>query len=62
MGCVSGFAGVRDPGREGGGGEEEEGARMRRFIDHLHGTTYFCFLACFAQGLDIIWRKDRAEG
>lgn len=48
-------------GREGEGEEEEE-ARRRRLIDYLHGTTYFCFLACFAQGLDIIWRKDRAEG
>ncbi|KAF3001023.1 hypothetical protein E8E14_004705 [Neopestalotiopsis sp. 37M] len=34
----------------------------REVAELLHQTTYFCFLACFAQGMDIIRRKDRAEG
>ena len=40
----------------------EEETRRRRLIDHLHGTTYFRFLACFVQGLDSRRRKGRADG
>ncbi|CAJ2507442.1 Uu.00g086280.m01.CDS01 [Anthostomella pinea] len=29
------------------------------FVEMLHMTTYFCFLACFAQGLDLIRQKDK---
>ncbi|KAJ2988069.1 hypothetical protein NUW58_g4171 [Xylaria curta] len=29
------------------------------FIEALQGATYFCFLACFAQGLDLIRQKDK---
>ncbi|KAI1857627.1 hypothetical protein JX265_011042 [Neoarthrinium moseri] len=32
------------------------------FVKLLHNTTYFCFLACFAQGLDLIREKDKKEG
>ncbi|KAK9414421.1 putative 6-phosphogluconate dehydrogenase [Seiridium unicorne] len=34
----------------------------QEFAELLHKTTYFCFLVCFAQGMDIIRRKDRNEG
>ncbi|KAI1351728.1 6-phosphogluconate dehydrogenase [Xylaria sp. FL0043] len=29
------------------------------FVEDLHQATYFCFLACFAQGLDLIRQKDK---
>ncbi|ORY71920.1 6-phosphogluconate dehydrogenase [Pseudomassariella vexata] len=32
------------------------------FAEWLHRTTYFCFLTCFAQGLDLIRQKDKNEG
>ncbi|KAI1376518.1 6-phosphogluconate dehydrogenase [Hypoxylon crocopeplum] len=40
-----------------GVGEKGEG-----FVEALHATTYFCFLAAFAQGLDLIRQKDKREG
>ncbi|KAH9904730.1 6-phosphogluconate dehydrogenase [Xylariomycetidae sp. FL2044] len=33
-----------------------------KFVDLLHRTTYFCFLACFAQGIDLIRKKDKDSG
>ncbi|KAK7746607.1 hypothetical protein SLS62_009328 [Diatrype stigma] len=32
------------------------------FVEVLRRTTYFCFLASFAQGLDLIRARDRREG
>ncbi|RYP08021.1 hypothetical protein DL764_002167 [Monosporascus ibericus] len=37
-------------------------SKKQAFVERLHTATYFCFLACFAQGLDIIRSKDRREG
>lgn len=37
-------------------------ASKQDFVELLHKTTYFCFLACFVQGLDVIRAKDRREG
>ncbi|RYO94419.1 hypothetical protein DL766_002767 [Monosporascus sp. MC13-8B] len=37
-------------------------SKKHAFVERLHAATYFCFLACFAQGLDIIRSKDRREG
>lgn len=34
----------------------------QEFAELLHQTTYFCFLTCFAQGMDIIRKKDAKEG
>lgn len=34
----------------------------RDFIEQLRRTVYFCSLACFAQGLDLIRERDRREG
>lgn len=31
------------------------------FIKTIHKATYFCFLACFAQGMDVIRAKDRQK-
>ncbi|KAI0593061.1 6-phosphogluconate dehydrogenase [Biscogniauxia sp. FL1348] len=39
------------------GPEERE-----QFIEALRAATYFCFLACFAQGLDLIRQKDKDRG
>jgi 6-phosphogluconate dehydrogenase len=33
----------------------------KEFLELLHETTYFCFLVCFAQGLDLIRQKDKNE-
>ncbi|KAI1312820.1 6-phosphogluconate dehydrogenase [Xylaria venustula] len=30
-------------------------------VEDLHQATYFCFLACFAQGLDLIRQKDKDQ-
>ncbi|KAI1338964.1 6-phosphogluconate dehydrogenase [Xylariaceae sp. FL0016] len=32
------------------------------FLELLHKTVYFCFLCCFAQGLDLIREKDKDSG
>lgn len=32
---------------------------QEEFIEALHSATYFCFLVCFAQGLDLIRQKDK---
>ncbi|KAK6219206.1 hypothetical protein LQW54_002455 [Pestalotiopsis sp. IQ-011] len=47
-----------------GGVEAQPWSRddKREVVELLHQTTYFCFLACFAQGMDVIRRKDRADG
>jgi 6-phosphogluconate dehydrogenase len=37
-------------------------ASKEHFIELLHRATYFCFLACFTQGLDIIHEQDRQCG
>ncbi|KAI0124301.1 6-phosphogluconate dehydrogenase [Xylariales sp. AK1849] len=34
----------------------------QEFVELLHMTTYFCFLICFAQGMDLIRQKDKNEG
>jgi 6-phosphogluconate dehydrogenase len=33
-----------------------------QFVEALHRTTYFSFLACFTQGMDVIRAKDRSDG
>ncbi|KXJ86010.1 6-phosphogluconate dehydrogenase [Microdochium bolleyi] len=33
----------------------------QKFIETIHEATYFCFLACFAQGMDIIRAKDKQK-
>ncbi|KAI1753442.1 6-phosphogluconate dehydrogenase [Xylaria castorea] len=32
---------------------------QEEFVEVLHSATYFCLLACFAQGLDLIRQKDK---
>ncbi|KAH6648943.1 6-phosphogluconate dehydrogenase [Truncatella angustata] len=38
------------------------GVDKKEFAELLHQTTYFCFLACFNQGMDVIRKKDKKEG
>ncbi|KAI1813521.1 6-phosphogluconate dehydrogenase [Poronia punctata] len=64
--CASSDLGRRMKNRKEGGGQQvkphklsvDESSR-EAFVEALHKATYFCFLACFAQGLDLIRRKDR---
>jgi len=64
--CASSDLARRAKNRKAGGGNQIKPQKLRidssareAFIESLHKTTYFCFLACFAQGLDIIRRKDK---
>lgn len=64
--CASADLARRQRNKKATGGGTEAGTlaveSKQAFVELLHRTTYFCFLACFAQGMDIIRAKDRAEG
>ncbi|KAI1365909.1 6-phosphogluconate dehydrogenase [Xylaria arbuscula] len=57
---------IKNKKRSGGSGgrranprEVFAGVSRDEFVEHLHQATYFCFLACFSQGLDLIRQKDK---
>ncbi|KAI3323058.1 6-phosphogluconate dehydrogenase [Xylariaceae sp. AK1471] len=64
--CASADLARRMKNRKSGGGRQVNPQKLsidsssrEEFIEALHKTTYFCFLACFAQGLDLIRAKDK---
>jgi 6-phosphogluconate dehydrogenase len=68
--CASADLARRTKNRKSGGGRGvtpqklniDSSSSQEEFIEILHKATYFCFLACFAQGLDLIRQKDRDSG
>ncbi|KAI0408207.1 6-phosphogluconate dehydrogenase [Xylaria palmicola] len=67
--CASSDLARRAKNRESGGGSRQPVQPQRlavssrdEFIEALRGAVYFCFLACFAQGLDLIRRTDKDKG
>ncbi|KAI0397246.1 6-phosphogluconate dehydrogenase [Xylariaceae sp. FL0594] len=67
--CASSDLARRTKNKKAGGGSQIktqklsiDSSQREAFIESLHKTTYFCFLACFAQGLDLIRKKDKDSG
>ncbi|KAL0939916.1 6-phosphogluconate decarboxylating [Colletotrichum truncatum] len=63
---ASAYAGQRRDNKEAAGGGIEsktlDVSDKQKFISTLHMATYFGFLTCFAQGMDIIQAQDRKMG
>ncbi|KAK8001928.1 6-phosphogluconate dehydrogenase (decarboxylating) [Apiospora marii] len=63
--CASADLGRRKKNKKSAGGGIEPKplsvASKQKFLEQLHMATYFCFLTCFAQGLDLIRAKDKKE-
>ncbi|KAI5918897.1 6-phosphogluconate dehydrogenase [Camillea tinctor] len=66
--CASADLARRQRNRQSGnGGVSGQSLSVRseereQFIEALRTTTYFSFLACFVQGLDLIRQKDKDRG
>jgi 6-phosphogluconate dehydrogenase len=67
--CASSDLARRTKNRKSGGRQQVkpqtlsvDSSSREGFIEALHKTTYFGFLACFAQGLDLIRQKDKDSG
>ncbi|RWA11248.1 hypothetical protein EKO27_g3879 [Xylaria grammica] len=66
--CASSDLARRTRNKKSGGGQQVNPKKIHisssrdEFVEALRNATYFCFLACFAQGLDLIRQKDKDKG
>ncbi|TRX95380.1 hypothetical protein FHL15_003711 [Xylaria flabelliformis] len=62
--CASSDLARRMKNRKSAGSQKVKPQKLsvssqEEFVEALHSATYFCLLACFAQGLDLIRQKDK---